>query len=196
MAPPTGPRPEVTRTLSQIDTPSRIRVWTKHGKYVLAGGLGCWWLDLQDVCQRIYSGDGGWIRKFMLAAIGFHGLTVIIFLYLVVFLPWLRGYIPNYPKWQQSARLRVLVPVLTATIFLGWSSLVVSLSQAGKRSARQAVVDVVKGAASGNVEQMKGGKGLGVFASMLGATALYTLTLGLLGLIPAPLDIPVRKKDA
>jgi hypothetical protein len=31
----------------------------------------------------------------LVAAGGLHALTLTIFLYLVVFLPWLRGYMPN-----------------------------------------------------------------------------------------------------
>ena len=58
----------------------------------------------------------------------------VIFLYLVLFLPYLRGYIPHvslthpsfdlgdfadveqYPEWQKSARLRLIVPVRVAAI--------------------------------------------------------------------------------
>lgn len=31
----------------------------------------------------------------LVAASGFHALTLTIFLYLIFFLPWLRGYMPN-----------------------------------------------------------------------------------------------------
>jgi hypothetical protein len=130
-------------------------------------------------------------------------------------------YTLQYPNWQQSARLRILVPVspspeqayrrrrpspsssvhlhlptnnqlgaepsssliiptlnmyvhllthqvLTSTIFLGWTCLVVSLSQAGKRTAMTALADAAKGIAQGSLETMEGQHGMGVFASMAG----------------------------
>jgi hypothetical protein len=58
--------------------------------------------------------------------------------------------------------------VLTSTIFLGWTCLVVSLSQAGKRTAMTALTDAAKGIAQGSLETMEGQHGMGVFASMAG----------------------------
>ncbi|WVF71944.1 hypothetical protein IAT40_006754 [Kwoniella sp. CBS 6097] len=184
-------------------TTKKVSPFIKHGKYVLLGLGGCWYTDLPGAIARVLetgkgagiTGQGGdWVRKVMLLGLGLHGTTVFIFLYLVLFLPWLRGYIPNYREWQQSARLSLIVPVLTTTILLGWTSLVVSLSQAGKRTMLESAVDAVKGVGNGSLEQMKGGKGLGVFKSMAAATALYTLTIGVLGLIPTPANVPIRDK--
>jgi len=142
----------------------------------------------------VLEGEGGWARRVLVLGLGLHGTTIIIFLYLVLFLPWFRGYIPNYPAWQQSARLRVLVPVLTITILLGWTSYVISLSQAGKNSPLDALGDAVKGVGNADKKLLEGGKGLGLFSSMAGATAAYTLTFGILGFIPAPPNTPVRKR--
>ncbi|WVQ98968.1 hypothetical protein IAU59_006100 [Kwoniella sp. CBS 9459] len=183
-------------------TSKKVSPFIKHGKYVFLGLAGCWWTDLPNAIARVLDrspgggdGSGDWVRKVMLLGLGLHGTTVFIFLYLVLFLPWLRGYIPNYREWQQSARLSLIVPVLTTTILLGWTSLVVSLSQAGKRTMLESAVDAVKGVGNGSLEQMQGGQGLGVFKSMAAATALYTLTIGVLGLIPTPANVPIRDKS-
>ncbi|WVR05337.1 hypothetical protein IAU60_002351 [Kwoniella sp. DSM 27419] len=186
---PSLPSDSSESVVSSLDTPksfSGSSPLIKHGKYVLLGSAACWWSGLPMGVMRVLEMEGGWIRKMMVAGLSLHGVTVFIFLYLVLFLPWLRGYIPNYPKWQQSARLRFIVPLLTLTILLGWTSLVVSLSQAGKRTMLESAVDAVKGLGNASLEQMEGVRGLGVFRSMVGATGLYTLTLGLLGFIPAP----------
>ncbi|WVQ78514.1 hypothetical protein IAT38_000600 [Cryptococcus sp. DSM 104549] len=181
--------------VASIDSPpSRTPVLIKHGKYILAGGAGCWWVDLAGGVGRVLDKDGGWVRRMMIAGLGLHAATVLIFLYLVLFLPWLRGYIPNYVKWQDSARLRVIVPLLTTTILGGWTCLVISLSQGGKTTMFESVMDAVRGLGNASLEQMEGHEGMGVFGSMVGATALYTFTLGVLGLIPAP-SKALRKRD-
>jgi hypothetical protein len=127
-------------------------------------------------------------------------------------------------KWQNSARLRSLVPVcshlaktdpstntqaLTLTILIGWTSYVISLSQAGKLSPLDALGDALKGVGKGDSALISGQRGLGVFKSIVGgaylltlsrnwtradepASAAYTITFGVLGFIPAP---SVRRKD-
>ncbi|OCF36408.1 hypothetical protein I317_01982 [Kwoniella heveanensis CBS 569] len=203
---PSLPSDSSETVISTLDNPAAaskkvVSPFIKHGKYVVLGLGGCWWTDLPNAIARVLdttAGKGGesdWVRKVMLLGLGLHGTTVFIFLYLVLFLPWLRGYIPNYREWQQSPRLSLIVPVLTATILLGWTSLVVSLSQAGKRTMFESAVDAVKAVGNGSLEQMQGGKGLGVFKSMVAATALYTLTIGVLGLIPTPAGVPIRDKS-
>ncbi|KAL7424194.1 hypothetical protein Q5752_001780 [Cryptotrichosporon argae] len=186
-----------SRDLQDVDVPrppGALAPLVKHGKYVVPGALGVWATGVADVARDVLDGEGGWIRKTLLAAIGFYVATVLIFLYLVVFLPWLRGYMPNYPRWQQSARLRVLVPVLTATILLGWTSLVVALSQAGKATPALALRDALRAIGDASLEAVRGARGLGLLKSMAGATAFYSLTFGALGLIPTP-TVPVRIKE-
>ena len=97
---------------------------------------------------------------------------------------------------------------LTLSILLGWTSYVISLSQAGKSSPLGALGDAIKGAGKGDAGLMSGQTGLGVFGSIAGgqsvvhtgtvkgvlmiATAAYTITFGILGFIPAP---SVGRKD-
>ncbi|WWC89793.1 uncharacterized protein L201_004719 [Kwoniella dendrophila CBS 6074] len=185
--------------VSSLDKPKKVgstSALTKHGKYVVLGTLGCWYADLINAIPNVLDQESGWIRKVMIAGLSAHCATIVIFLYLVLFVPWFRGYIPDYPKWQTSARLQVIVPLLTATILLGWTSIVISLSQAGKSSILHSAIDAVKAVGNANLEQMQGGNGLGVFKSMVGATSLFVLTLGILGFIPAPSNVPVRTKKA
>lgn len=125
-----------------------------------------------------------------------------IFLYLVLYLPWFRGYIPNVspapPLPVTRAQLTSLVPqmaavcpftntctrmfpsvprrllpesdaqALTLTILLGWTSYVVSLSQAGKTTPLNALGDALKGVGNGDSALLSGQRGLGVFKSMAG----------------------------
>lgn len=169
--------------LQNIDQPVHpVNAFIKHGKYVALGGAGCWWTDLFPVAADIRGGTGGWARNVLRVAVGLHGLTVLIFLYLVLFLPWFRGYIPHYPRWQQSARLRVLVPLLTASILSGWTCFVVALSQAPTPATSSPPA----------VHRQP----MGIVSAMAAATSLFVLTLGVLGLIPAPRNVPVRKKAA
>lgn len=104
---------------------------------------------------------------------------------------------------------------LTISILLGWTSYVVSLSQAGKHSPLNALGDAIKGVGNGDSGMISGQRGLGVFQAMAGgmsrspaqspppsyyngladhgvATAIYTITFGVLGFIPAP---SVRRRD-
>ncbi|OWZ57485.1 hypothetical protein J007_01378 [Cryptococcus neoformans] len=181
--------------VASIDSPpDRTSVFVKHGKYILVGAGGCWWVDLPTVLSRALHKEDGWIKRMMLAGLGLHVATIFIFLYLVLFIPWLRGYIPNYTKWQESARLRIIVPLLTMTILGSWTCLVISLSQAGKTTMFESVMDAVKGVGNASLGQMEGRDGMGVFSSMVGATSLFMFTLGILGMIPAPSHV-LRKQD-
>ncbi|KAK8869593.1 hypothetical protein IAR55_000160 [Kwoniella newhampshirensis] len=194
---PSLPSQSSEAVIASIDSPPTkvTSAIIKHGKYIALGGVGCWWVGLLGAVRKVLDGERGWVRRVLVLGLGLHVTTITIFLYLVLFLPWLRGYIPNYLNWQKSARLRIIVPLLTTTILLGWTCLVVSLSQAGKRTMFESAIDAVKGLGNASLEQMEGAEGLGVFKAMAGATALYTLTLGVLGLIPAPAKAPVRVKD-
>ncbi|GMK55119.1 hypothetical protein CspeluHIS016_0201750 [Cutaneotrichosporon spelunceum] len=183
-----------SQTLAQMDhSPALspgfiIRRLIKHGKYIAAGAAGIWWLDLVTAVENLLESPDSWARRILVAAGSLHALTLSIFLYLVVFLPWLRGYIPNYPKWQQSRRLRVLFPVLTASILLGWSCFVFALNKTTHPAPRSSIHERIRGALD-----VPHSDGLGLFSSMAGATAIFSLTFGLLGLIPAP-RVPMRMR--
>lgn len=38
----------------------------KHGKYVLAGAVGCWWTGFLDAVEGVLAREGGWIKSALL----------------------------------------------------------------------------------------------------------------------------------
>ncbi|EIW70171.1 hypothetical protein M231_00759 [Tremella mesenterica] len=160
--------------LLTMDYPaSAAHAIVKHGKYIVLGGLGCWWTDMYGVGKRVWE-EERWMKSVLGLAMILHALTITIFLYLVLFLPYIRGYIPNYPEWQKSTRLRFLVPTLTSSIFVGWCSFVLALTQGG--------------------DGLSGRRHMGMISAMAGSTAFFAFTLGCLGMIPSPRGVPIRRK--
>lgn len=58
------------------------------------------------------------------------------------------------------------------TILGSWTCLVISLSQAGKKTMFESVMDAVKGLGNANLGQMEGREGMGVFSSMVGGESI------------------------
>lgn len=58
------------------------------------------------------------------------------------------------------------------TILGSWTCLVISLSQAGKKTMFESVMDAVKGVGNANLGQMEGREGMGVFSSMVGGESI------------------------
>ncbi|KAF9223409.1 hypothetical protein BS17DRAFT_705798 [Gyrodon lividus] len=85
-------------------------------------------------------------------------LVVLLFLYVLI-VPWLQGIEPDYRSWRQSGVLSCVIPTLTAAIVAGWSLLSITL---GKWT------------------------NLGYLKGTIGASGLYALVFGLMGLLPAP----------
>jgi hypothetical protein len=61
---------------------------------------------------------------------------------------------------------------LTLTILIGWTLYVLSLSQAGKHSALNAMADVIKAVGKGDASIVRGARGMGVFRSIAGGESL------------------------
>ncbi|KIM24421.1 hypothetical protein M408DRAFT_331789 [Serendipita vermifera MAFF 305830] len=99
-----------------------------------------------------WSRIGGWAS----AALG--GMTVVLFLYLLL-LPKLLGRGVEYSptQYRNNDRMKVVIPVLTATIFFGWSTLVTSLYLFSP---------------------------LGFILSVLASSGLYILSFGVIGVLP------------
>lgn len=128
---PSGSPENVLKTTDKVQS-SFLANLAKHGKYVVVGGTGCWWVGMQEAISDVWYGESGWIRyvhslehlgtdlisperNTMIAAVTSHMFTIVsgrkrqanadlqaIFLYLVVFLPYLRGYIPNVSSRRES----------------------------------------------------------------------------------------------
>ncbi|KAG2157868.1 uncharacterized protein EDB93DRAFT_1078027 [Suillus bovinus] len=90
--------------------------------------------------------------------VSFGGLVIILFLY-VLLVPWIYGLEPDYRSWRDSGILSSVIPILTTAILVGWSLLSFTLGRWSN---------------------------LGYLEGVVGASGLYALTFGLLGLLPAP----------
>jgi len=129
-------------------------------KFVLPGAAITYYLGTHEVFWNLVSevGRNGWARPAAITSLGLGLIIVGLFLY-VLLVPWLRGIEPNYLTWRESGVLSNVIPVLTASIVMGWSLLSVTL---GRWSS------------------------MGYFEGAIGASGLYALAFGLMGLIPAP----------
>ncbi|OSX57747.1 hypothetical protein POSPLADRAFT_1041611 [Postia placenta MAD-698-R-SB12] len=130
-------------------------------KFILPGGLTTYYLNSHAIFWRVVRGDtgtDGWGRFVALAALGSALLTVTLFIY-ILSIPLLEGEQPNYRRWRESGTLSSVIPILTASIVVGWWLLTFTLSR---------------------------WSGLGLIEGVVGASGLYALTFGLLGLVPSP----------
>ncbi|KAJ7931500.1 hypothetical protein B0H13DRAFT_1594129, partial [Mycena leptocephala] len=95
-------------------------------------------------------------------------LTVALFIYILL-TPWIHNVTPDFRSWRESGVLSSVIPMLTFSIVTGWLSMTVTLGQwtsLGYPKASWAVT-----------------------------SAIYALTFGLLGLIPAPRIRAPRRPD-
>jgi len=116
------------------------------------GTYGILWRLLNDIELE------GWPRTAAVISLALGLSIVTLFLY-VLLVPWIRGIEPNYRSWRESGVLSSVIPVLTASIVVGWSLLSVTLARWSS---------------------------LGYLEGAIGASGLYALVFGLMGLIPAP----------
>ncbi|THV07414.1 hypothetical protein K435DRAFT_643451 [Dendrothele bispora CBS 962.96] len=127
-------------------------------KLIVPGGGLVWYLDALNEFWMALHSETDWGRTLALASL-FTGCTTISLFIYVLLTPWIRGVEPDYRSWRESGILSSVIPMLTTSIVVGWLLLVVSLGQYTS---------------------------LGYLKSVVGASAIYALTFGLLGLIPAP----------
>ncbi|KZT72981.1 hypothetical protein DAEQUDRAFT_722072 [Daedalea quercina L-15889] len=133
----------------------------KQLKFILPGGLITYYLGSHEALWRIVDGEAhttGWGRLAAYASLGSAMLTISLFMY-ILSIPLIQGQQPNYRRWRESGVLSSVIPLLTASIVVGWSLLSYTL---GCRS------------------------NFGVIEGVIASSGLYALTFGLLGLIPAP----------
>jgi len=126
---------------------------------VIPGAAVSYYLGtIQEFWRIAEGGAGGWSRTAALGSLGLGLTTISLFIY-VLLTPWIKGIEPNYRSWRESGFLSSIIPLLTASIVVGWLLLVMILGQWSN---------------------------LGYGEGVIGASAIYALTFGLLGLIPAP----------
>ncbi|CAK5283764.1 unnamed protein product [Mycena citricolor] len=123
----------------------------------------------------------GWGRTAALASLGLEALTIVLFVYIFL-TPWIHGESPNvrhlisrhlllcsvlitiitlarqFRSWRASGVLSSVIPILTFSIVTGWLGMVATLGQTS----------------------------MGYPRAVVGTSAIYAATFGLLGLIPAP----------
>ncbi|EIW84260.1 hypothetical protein CONPUDRAFT_163432 [Coniophora puteana RWD-64-598 SS2] len=128
-------------------------------RFVFPGAALTYWLDAHHAFLAILShGEGLWERTSAGSALALGALVVGLFLY-VLLMPWIRGIEPNYRSWRESGTLSSVIPVLTGAILSGWSLLALTLGRWSN---------------------------LGYVKGIVGASGMYALAFGLMGLLPAP----------
>ncbi|KAJ3752839.1 hypothetical protein EV360DRAFT_54509 [Lentinula raphanica] len=127
-------------------------------KLVVPGGAIAYHFGTLQEFWKIIQSDAGLARSIALAALASGCTTIALFIF-VLLTPWLRGVEPDFRVWRESGILSSVIPLLTTSIVLGWLLLVVSLAQYSNS---------------------------GIFRGVVGASAVYALSFGLLGLLPAP----------
>jgi len=147
----------------KFESPStRHLPWTRHAlkqlKLVLPGAaLTCYLGTIHTFLGMLNGSAGSWAKTGAIAASGLGLITISLFSY-VLFLPWITGEEPNYKTWRDSGILSSVIPALTSSIVIGW---LLAVSTLGQWSS------------------------LGYVKGVIGVSAFYALTFGLLGLVPA-----------
>ncbi|KAI0701316.1 hypothetical protein BC835DRAFT_1323310 [Cytidiella melzeri] len=130
-------------------------------KFIIPGALLTFWLDTHNAFWSIFSRDAE-ISSYALTsaflALSLGAVTVSLFMY-VLLMPIVQGIRPDFRHWRQSGILSSVIPILTASIVCGWILTVYTLGRWSE---------------------------LGFLKGIVGASGLYALVFGMMGLIPAP----------
>ncbi|KAJ7227173.1 hypothetical protein GGX14DRAFT_347798 [Mycena pura] len=136
--------------------------WPSHAlrqlKLVIPGGAITYYLDTIQLLTAAAADSHTWARTAALASLALGGLTVALFVYILL-IPWIHGVAPDYRSWRASGVLASVIPMLTFSIVTGWLGMTLTLGQ---------------------------WTSLGYFWAVIATSAIYALTFGLLGLVPAP----------
>ncbi|GJE88755.1 hypothetical protein PsYK624_048380 [Phanerochaete sordida] len=130
-------------------------------KFIVPGGLITFYLRTHHAFWSLVNGDspsGGWAWTTAALTLALALVTVVLFMYILL-TPLIKGEKPDFRHWRQSGVLSTVIPILTTAIITGWSLLTYTLG-------RWSSLGYIKGA--------------------IGASGLYMLAFGLMGLIPAP----------
>ncbi|KAJ7475833.1 hypothetical protein FB451DRAFT_1244922 [Mycena latifolia] len=138
--------------------------WSSHAlrqlQLVVPGGVLTYYLKtIHHLSAALASADASsWGRTATQASLSLGVLTVALFIYILL-TPWIHSVTPDFRSWRESGLLSSVIPILTFSIVTGWLGMAATLGQWTSMGYPKAVV---------------------------GTSALYALTFGLLGLIPAP----------
>ncbi|KAJ7284975.1 hypothetical protein C8J57DRAFT_1170171 [Mycena rebaudengoi] len=129
---------------------------------VVPGGGITYWLGTVEQLRVVLDGggvlDGSWGPTAALGSLALGVLTILLFVYILI-TPLIQGSTPDFRSWKESGLLSSVIPIMTFSIVAGWLGMVMTLGQWSSLGYPKAVV---------------------------GTSAIYALTFGLLGLIPAP----------
>jgi len=129
----------------------------KQLKLVVPGAALTYYLGTVNVFLSMLQGSAGfWARTGAIVASVLGLVTISLFSYVLV-LPWFTGHKINYNTWRNSGILSSVIPALTSSIVIGW---LIAVSTLGQWSS------------------------LGYVKGVIGVSAFYALTFGLLGLVP------------
>ncbi|PWY99029.1 hypothetical protein BCV70DRAFT_201250 [Testicularia cyperi] len=102
----------------------------KQLKYIAIGSLLTWYFQVYDHLQDSLSlGMSSVSAKLSAISVLLLFATVLIFTHILL-LP-VRGHLPNYLDWRNDRQLATAIPLLTACIILGWTTLLITLSPVG-----------------------------------------------------------------
>jgi len=130
---------------------------SKQLRWIVLGGAATWWTGAPQHIKGLLLLPG-YVSLVAWVGLSLGVATISLFLYLMIS-PWMRGRRLDFGRWSESNELKSVIPILTATIVCGWTLLVSSLTY---------------------------WTSLGLIKSFIGASGLYILSFGLLGLIPVP----------
>jgi len=145
--------------------------WSSHVlrqlQLVVPGGAITWYLDTISHLAAASANVESWGRTATLGSLSLGVLTVALFIYILL-TPWIHSVTPDFRSWRESGVLSSVIPLLTFSIVTGWLSMTVTLGQ---------------------------WTSLGYPKAIVGTSAIYALTFGLLGLLPAPRIRAARRPD-
>ncbi|VDB88423.1 unnamed protein product [Peniophora sp. CBMAI 1063] len=125
-------------------------------RFVVPGGAATYVLGTLEKMRDVW--ESGAARPLFATSLAAGFTTVLLFLYILL-IPVIKGIPPNYRSWRESGELSSVIPGLTASIIVGWTSLAYVL---GRYSS------------------------LGYLKGTISSLGLYALGFGMLGLLPAP----------
>lgn len=138
-------------TATVLDThtgPKSLVNLRKQLKYLIIGGvLTSYFQVYSHLADALSLGVSSSSAKLALLSVVLLVATVVLFGY-VILLP-ARGQTVNYIEWRSDSRLSTSIPLLTASIILGWITLLVTLSPVGapappSRSIRERLQQAAK----------------------------------------------------
>jgi len=138
----------------------------KQLQYITFGAATTWYFDLvKHIPELLSRGVTTFSGALTIISIILHQLAVVLFLYVLLYLPLVKGQFPDYSHWPEN-ELANIVPWLTFGIIGGWTALFYTLWTYTP---------------------------LSLWRSLLASLGFYALTLGVVGLVSTRPPPPKRE---